>query len=110
MTGERRTSIDASVELIAAEARTQEELEEDAFRLLDAIHTEVSHIALGSTVACNFSRSSLELLITVEAMSTAEVHRKLSDVSAVIERLFGEDEVRTSTAPSDVSTADALCG
>jgi hypothetical protein len=96
----RRTSIDASVELIAAVPRTPEELEQDAFRLLDAIEAKVADIALGAAVACNFEQSTIDLLCTVEASSTAEVHRKLSTISEVIEQVFAEDEVRLSTSPS----------
>jgi hypothetical protein len=94
------TSVDASIELVAAMPRTAEQLEEDAFRLLDAIANQVADTAIGPTVACNFEQSSIDLLCTVEASSTAEVHRKLSMIAEVVERAFAQDEVRLSTAPT----------
>lgn len=98
----RSTSVDASLELISAAPRTAEELEQAAFRLLDAIKANVADIALGATVACNFERSAIDLLCTVEASSVAEIHRKLSAISEVIEQASGDDEVRLSTSPSAV--------
>jgi hypothetical protein len=105
----RRTSIDASVELIAAGSRTREQLEQDAFRLLDAIEEQAAGIARGAAVACNFARSAIDLLFTVEASSTAEVHQKLGTVSGVIEQTFAQDEVRLSTAPSARSASNVPC-
>jgi hypothetical protein len=98
----KRTSVDASLELIAAVPRTADQLEQDAFRLLDALNGNVAEIALGATVACNFEKSIIDLLFTVEATSTADVHRKISEVTDVIEHAFSQDEVRARTAPSAV--------
>jgi len=105
----RKRSVDAEVELIAAVPRTPDQLEQDAFRLLDALNTDVADIALGATVACNLEDSIIDLLFTVEASSTAEIHRKMSVVSDIIEQTFADDEVRASTTPSDTSVHGALC-
>jgi hypothetical protein len=109
-TSQVKTSVDASVELISAGPRTPEELEQDACVLLDAIEAQVADIALGATVACNFEESIIDLLCTVEASSTAEVHRKLSTISEVIERAFAQDELRMSTAPSAAVCSGAKHG
>jgi hypothetical protein len=85
------------------------EQEQDAFRMLDAIESEVGEIAIGPVVACNFEKSSIDLMFCIEGASTEDVHRRVGAVAEVVERVFAEGELRTSTAPTQDSEHASLC-
>jgi hypothetical protein len=106
---DRRISVDVCTELVARAPRSREQLEQDAFRMLDAIESEVAEIAIGPVVACNFEKPSIDLMFCIEGSSTEDVHRRVGAVAEVIERVFSEGELRTSTAPTQDGEHASLC-
>ncbi len=101
--------MDACAELVARTARSEEQLEQDAFRMLDAIESEVGEIAIGPVVACNFEKSSIDLMFCIEGSSTEDVHRRVGAVAEVVKRAFAEGELRTSTAPTQDGEHASIC-
>jgi len=77
----RTDHYEVSMELTSPDLNA-EEVEELLVRLVDLLAAKASGLALGPTGAIH--GSALELLFTVEAVDTAELHSKLRDVALVL--------------------------
>jgi hypothetical protein len=77
---------DIVVNLRSVETVDREQLEDRMFEVLNAVEQHASEIADGAGVAANFPRSEIELVFTVFAERPSEVHQRVSDVMAVVER------------------------
>lgn len=64
---------------------SEEQLEQHALDAVEALEKRAAGTALGPVVAWNVEKSLIELDLTVEASTNAEVHEKIAQVMAVIE-------------------------
>jgi hypothetical protein len=75
-------------------------LEEDADRVLDVLADEFDGVAIGPVVGCDLELSLIDVRFSVEAETSSEVHRRISEI---VDRIDGsiDGRVRTATTPAD---------
>lgn len=66
---------------------SREELEDWAIVVQEAVDEYASDAAPGAAVSCRFDPLTVEVLFTVENETAAQVHRRISDVLAAVQRV-----------------------
>ncbi len=67
----------------------RDSLDDAACNVLSAVEDHGGEVALGPVVAGRYDEPAIELAFTVLAESNAEVHTKVGEVVAIIERQLG---------------------
>lgn len=100
---------DVCAHMHARVPRSHEDLEQDAFSLIDAVEADAADVAVEPVIACDFENSSIHLRFCVEGATSAEVHQKISRVAGLIEDAAAGSRVVTSMAPSSRAELAGVC-
>jgi hypothetical protein len=82
------------------ERSSPEGLEDDADRVLDVLADEFEGVAIGPVVGCDLERSVIDVRFSVEAETSSEVHRRISEIVGRIDESI-DGRIRTATTPAD---------
>src|SRR5664280_1449497 len=80
--------------------RSPEELEQDVERVMSVLEDDAADLAIGPAVGCDFERLAIDVRFSVEADNSAEVHRRIGNVTEMIDEAV-EGQVRTSMTPAE---------
>src|SRR5437868_5464790 len=71
---------------IAPEPSTDRDLQQLSTYVLDVLREDAQGLALGPVTAIDLDERMIELELTIEAEAASEVHQKISEILAVLER------------------------
>ena len=83
--------------------RSSDELEQDIERILDVLE---AGNAIGPVVGCDLVRSTIDVRFSVDGEDSAAAHRRIGDISEMIDEAVGG---RVKTATTSAEPVEAAC-
>lgn len=97
------------LEMHMADPMSEEVLDANSDDVIDALEDHASDLALGPVVALNMATCSIKLRFNVVGTTDAEIHQRISEVIAIIERETDLEMVRSSVESRE-DAADSPTG
>ncbi len=84
------------LEMHMADPMSEEVLDANSDDVMDALEAHASDLALGPVVALNMATCSIKLRFNVLGTTDADVHKRIAEVVAIIERETDLELIRSS--------------
>ena len=97
------------LEMHMSDPMSEEVLDANSDDVMDALEDHASDLALGPVVALNMGTCSIKLRFDVLGTTDAEIHRRIAEVIAIIERETDLELVRSSVESRE-DVADSPTG